>query len=129
MAREQPTYANTIHIYGMLKKTAVKGQRGYKQYQNPDTMPAGGAPNFTYRVSDEVTIDDVMYYLESMKKVTVAPVDKNGQKLEMAIGMDRQKPVYGPVTPTLNRMQLFKQLDRDVGGIEWKKPQAKRSEE
>lgn len=121
----KPIYANTIHIYGMIVKTGKKGKRANRDYQDPESMPKGGRANFTYRVSDEVTIDDVAYYLESKKHVRVIPIDGDGNKIDMTIGMDRGKPVYGPVQQTYDRISLFRKIDEDFRGIVWKTPEKK----
>lgn len=117
----KPVYANTIHIYGMLVRTGKRGKRANRDYQDPKTIPTGGAPTFTYHVSDEVTIDDVAYYLESKKHVRVAPVDGEGQKLETTIGMDRGRPHYMG-EKVYNRIELFRQIDKDIGGVSWVNP-------
>jgi len=113
-------YARTIHIYGMVVRSGtVRGKRD-KRYQDPDTVPVGGEPTFTYHTVDDVTIDDIMYYLDK-KGVRIAPVDGEGNKLDTVIAIDNNRPVR-PGEKILTRVGVYREIEKDLARVKWVKP-------
>ncbi len=97
----------TIVISGMLVKHPRGGQsRG--DYTDID---------LAYNVTDDVTIDDVVYYINNAgSRVVAARTD--GEKLEYAVGIDRDRNTG---KKPLNRIAFARQLRTDMKTLEWRK--------
>lgn len=110
----------TIAIYGLPVKRGDKAGRGARNYQDPDDMPEPGEPTFVYHCSDEVSSDDVMFYIET-SGYRIAPVDADGNRIKTTIGIDTTKRKEKGMK-LLGRTSLSKAIKKDMQTIDWKKP-------
>jgi hypothetical protein len=101
----------TIVIYGFPVKTTGRNARSY---QDPDDWPDAGEPNFVYPVTDDVDIDDVLFYIEK-RGYRIAPIDG------MRIGIDDTTPVKKGAK-AYSRMSLGKAIERDFKKISLHEP-------
>ena len=102
----------TIVVYGMFVKQPHRGMnRG--DYTNVD---------WVYNVDDGVTIDDVVYMIES-KRVRMVPIGEDREKLDYVVGVDRNRVGTGPV---LNRFGLSQQIKKDFEKLEWQRDRSTR---
>lgn len=110
----------TIAIYGLPVRRGDKSGRGARNYQDPDDMPEPGEPTFVYHCENEITSDDVLYYIES-SGYRIAPVDANGNRVDTVIGIDTTtKRKQGQ--KLLGRTSLSAAIKADMAKIEWAEP-------
>ncbi len=96
----------TIVISGMFVKYP-RGRQSKGDYTDVD---------LAYNITDDVTIDDVIYYINNAGS-RVVPARTNGEKLDYAVGIDSDRNTG---RKPLNRIKFAQQLRRDMSNLEWR---------